>query len=254
MLQAGVAQRMVAVTGGFASSVWRFDAAEHAYAVRAFSNSATLDREVLAIAAAARAGLPVPLARAVGSFDGRAAMLQDWAPGVPLLEALQREPWSILQLGYAFGRLQRRIHAVRAPSGLRDNWIDWPRGCDPALAEQLRSIARAGSLLHLDYHPLNVLALGGRLSAVIDWTNAHAGDPRADVARTLTIVRLAAPPSFAARVFELAWRAGYGSFGPHMSLFYAWAGSSMLDDLAGRDVGIDLERVRRWTERWRSVS
>jgi hypothetical protein len=57
-------------------------------------------------------------------------------------------------------------------------WIDWQHAADPALAQQLRQIAgQARQLLHLDYHPLNVLAhtmLDERrqISAVIDWANA----------------------------------------------------------------------------------
>ncbi len=246
---------MVAVSGGFATSVWRFDSGRRTFALRAFGSGETVQRELLALTASARAGLPVPSVRAVGTWHGRAAMLQDWAPGTPLLDALLAERWRIVQLGYAFGRLQRRIHTVQAPSGLRQDWIDWPRGCEPRLADRLRGLnLERTRLLHLDYHPLNVLAQHGRLSAVIDWTNAHAGDPRADLARTLSILRLAAPSSPAARVFEVAWRLGYGAFGSDMAAFYAWAGGAMLDDLAGRDVGIDLERVRRWTERWLSVS
>ena len=44
-------------------------------------------------------------------------------------------------------------------------------------------------LLHLDYHPLNVLGEAGAISGVLDWTNADGGDPRADVARTGAILR-----------------------------------------------------------------
>src|SRR5436853_495789 len=71
---------------------------------------------------------------------------------------------------------------------------------------------RSDALLHLDFHPLNVLVDGRRVTAVIDWANARAGDPRADLARTLTILRLSpVPPRFARLVGVLVagWRGGY---------------------------------------------
>src|SRR6185503_6141739 len=100
-------------------------------------------------------------------------------------------------------------------------------------------------LLHLDFHPLNVLGDGRRLTAVLDWTNAHAGDPRADFARTVTILRLSPPwgdrkQRFGRALFEALWRLGYGPPGPEMPAFYAWAGGAMLDDLAARYSSEDL--------------
>jgi aminoglycoside phosphotransferase (APT) family kinase protein len=100
-----------------------------------------------------------------------------------------------------------------------------------------------------------VLALAGRLTSVLDWTNAHAGDPRADFARTVTILRLA--PGLndpvqrrALRLFELAWRLGYGPPGQDMALFYAWAGGAMLHDLASRFSLAELAPAQRWTTLW----
>src|SRR5438132_39917 len=46
--------------------------------------------------------------------------------------------------------------------------------------------APGAALLHLDYHLLNVMTDRSRVTGVLDWTNARAGDPRADLARTFT--------------------------------------------------------------------
>ncbi len=44
------------------------------------------------------------------------------------------------------------------------------------------------SVLHMDYHPLNVLVHGRRISGVIDWVSAESGDRHLDVATTATIL------------------------------------------------------------------
>jgi aminoglycoside phosphotransferase (APT) family kinase protein len=259
MLEPAATRRMRAASGGFATSVWRVETDQGAYALRAFRphELSVLWREVAVQQRAAAAGLPVPRVHAVGTYEERPAMLTDWCPGRPLLESLQAEPWRLLQLGHAFGQLQRRMHRVHAPNGLRGTWVDWPKQCESALAHRLLSLPLARDrLLHLDYHPLNVLASGARLTAIIDWTNAHAGDPRADVARTLTILRLPPPGTVSGgeravlSLFELGWRAGYGSFGSSMAPFYAWAGAAMLADLAQRYAPGELEHARRWTAYW----
>jgi aminoglycoside phosphotransferase (APT) family kinase protein len=149
--------------------------------------------------------------------------------------------------------MQRRIHRVRAPAELRRSWLDWPGPIDGPVRSALEAASSGRSrLLHFDFHPLNVLVDGSRVSAVLDWVNAHAGDPRADVARTFTILRFSPPHGSALermlrRVVEFGWRVGYGPFGPDMALFYIWAGRAMQRDLAGRFPPAALEPVARWT-------
>lgn len=111
---------------------------------------------------------------------------------------------------------------------------------------------------------------------VLDWTNAKAGDPRAGLACTVSILRLVPLPPDAPRllaaasgalrwVLEAGWRAGYrqvagpsGASSGNVAPFYAWAGAWMERDLAAKlgRPGVwlraqDLERIRRWTARWK---
>jgi aminoglycoside phosphotransferase (APT) family kinase protein len=60
--------------------------------------------------------------------------------------------------------------------------LEWAR------AESTKFRDGAGSVLHMDYHPLNVLVQGGRISGIIDWVNAESGDRHLDVATTATIL------------------------------------------------------------------
>ena len=50
-----------------------------------------------------------------------------------------------------------------------------------ALARGRRPRVR-GRFIHRDYHPMNVLWSRGRLTGVVDWTNARIGPPGIDVA------------------------------------------------------------------------
>ena len=124
-------------------------------------------------------------------------------------------------------------------------------------------------LLHLDYHPLNVMVNGGQVSGVLDWANARAGDPRADFARTYSILRIEpySPQgdslwlSIGRRLLARAWRTGYVQTGGHlndMALFYAWAGAAMIRDLSAK-IGKPgfwlqdhhLDGVRKWRDHWK---
>jgi aminoglycoside phosphotransferase (APT) family kinase protein len=150
------------------------------------------------------------------------------------------------------------------------SWIDW--GAPDADLRQLL-LERADdttALLHLDLHPMNVLTEGRRLTAVLDWANARPGDPRADLARTVSILRFAPLPTgvpaplgqAALRTLEAGWRRGYREMvGPirGMAPFYAWAAAVMVEDLSPRLGRQDLpwltpallDSVRAWGAAWR---
>lgn len=54
-----------------------------------------------------------------------------------------------------------------------------------SLLDRACSRAAAPCLVHGDLGPVHVLVNGGRLSGVIDWTDAHVGDPAIDLAWAL---------------------------------------------------------------------
>ena len=66
----------------------------------------------------------------------------------------------------------------------------------PGLREALNLVAERASrfryspnsLLHMDYHPLNVMVNGLRVTGVIDWVNADVGDRHLDAAMTSVIL------------------------------------------------------------------
>lgn len=253
------------VEGGSDSAIWRVEAAGGVYALRVFrpGEQDDCDRERTAMWAASAAGLPVPAVHATGSWRERPALLLDWLPGLPVFEELRQRPERAAHLGAVFGEMQARLHTVAAPPSLAarpDEWIDWLGSDQPALAERLRASAYpGGALLHFDYHPLNALTDGERITGLLDWRNVCAGPPRADAARTHAILWIDAPQHASPRaraileIFAHGWQAGYQRHGgslDDMAPFYAWAGATMLRDLANKRPPDDLARIRAWTDSW----
>jgi aminoglycoside phosphotransferase (APT) family kinase protein len=274
-LGVSAAAAITPVQGGTDTSIWRVEHGGQLSALRVFrpDQAATCQREVEAIEAAHQAELPVPAIRASAVWQGRPVLLLAWCGGVPLWEAIRRRPWRVWPLGMAFGRAQARIHSVAAPAQLRQEppqWLGWGGSDDQQLQAALRRLARpAQSLLHLDYHPLNVLTDGTRITAVLDWANARGGDPRADAARTYSILTVepftpGRPPlalSAIRRLLAAGWRRGYMQAGgdlANMAWFYVWAGAVMARDLAPRvsDPGSwweprHLAQIQSWASGWK---
>jgi aminoglycoside phosphotransferase (APT) family kinase protein len=269
--------RAIPVAGGADTLIWRVEAAGQVSALRLFrpEQMTVAQREVAAMAAASSAGLPVPRVYAEGIWRGRPVLHISWMPGRPLRDALLATPWRARTLGVRFGRAQAAVHGVPPPTALLTHptpWIAWANP-DNALRDCLEAAARGPDvLLHLDFHPMNVLVADGRVSAVLDWANARAGDPRADLARTASILRftpldprvprLLETVVLRRRAFIAGWRRGYREVaGPmgDMAPFYAWAGAVMIRDLTPRLGRPDLpwldhqflERVRQWADGWR---
>jgi fructosamine-3-kinase len=73
------------LSGGTDTSMWRVQCGETAFALRVFrpDQVKTYDREVVAMNAAASAGLPVPQIHAKGMWQDRPTLLLSWCSGRP---------------------------------------------------------------------------------------------------------------------------------------------------------------------------
>lgn len=163
---------------------------------------------------AADRGIPAPrplLVEPLWQPYGLPFMLMERATGSPLIERF-KNPLAIRGAIRSMVLLQVRLHRVpvdRCPlpyeSPLVDRLLDEPRTrveCfrPPGSPERLHWLQENASsvrdeepaLLHNDFHPLNLLANGERLT-LLDWSDAAIGDRHCDVARTLAVFRLAPP-------------------------------------------------------------
>lgn len=251
------ADAVTTVQGGRDAALFRVRRDADVYALRVFrlGDERASEREIAVMRAAQAAGIPVPSVHAAGVWRGRPALLLAWCSGQTLFDALLAQPDRAEPLGVAAGAMLARIHAVAPPAVVASrSWLDWFAIPAPLL-RALEAAARPGRLLHLDYHPLNLLTDGVGITAVLDWSNAHSGDPRADVARSIAILRLNADeapveigPVVAA--FERGLLDAYTeATGPveDLPLFLAWAGYGMLHDLAHRLDQEKRARIVAWT-------
>ncbi len=163
-------------------------------------------------------GYPVPrvlAARADREPLGAGFLVMERAAGRPLLEA---RPWGV---SAALADMHLRLHALDAEILLRaldDEGRAAGGGFDrrvvalgthlsalerrigegplPGLSSGLRWLLDhrpaegAPVICHGDFHPQNLLAVGGRVGAVLDWPNVLVADAECDVAATLVILRL----------------------------------------------------------------
>lgn len=236
------------ITGGMDTLIWRVDTYSGPYALRIFraDQLRQWSGEIGAMQLVSSLGVPVPRIAAHGMWGDRPAMLLEWCEGRTVLDEVLAHPEMLEPIGKSMGRLQARMHAITVPS---EYWVDHRDWLGLAGWEQDALIARLraqglhdGHLLHLDFHPLNVLCVGGEASVVLDWSNVAVGDPRADVARTLSIFRLVSPPptsplsgfTAARSALESAWLEGYTQVAgplPDMTLFEIWAEMAFIHDM-----------------------
>ena len=135
-------------------------------------------------------GYPVPKVHDVTDID----LVMERLHGPTLMQAWERRPWRLVHYARQLADLHDRLAAVPAP-----DWLLAPR----TLRD--REPGGTGSVLHLDLHPLNVILTPDRGPVVIDWTNASAGDPAFDLARTIVTIGTAdlpLSPAAAARSWD----------------------------------------------------
>jgi aminoglycoside phosphotransferase (APT) family kinase protein len=160
----------------------------------------TMDREALVLGAAHRAGAPVPAVFERIEVRGRPGLVMERLDGSDLLTILGERPWLVLSVARSSGRIHAELHAIRAPERLATvrealqtrlaSDLVPPDVRDRALGE-LELVPDGDRLCHGDFHPGNLMRTP-EADVVIDWTAGARGDPEADVARTLVILRVGA--------------------------------------------------------------
>lgn len=148
---------------------------------------------------------PLLLEEGCDVFGGPFQIMEQ-VPGETLLRGLLHRPWWIWHAARRMAAMHARLHALPAAGfpcppgpflarrleelralihdhglhGLRPG-LDWLVAHRPGEPE-------APHILHLDFHPVNLVGGLDGPPAVLDWTEADVGDPHADVATTLMLL------------------------------------------------------------------
>jgi aminoglycoside phosphotransferase (APT) family kinase protein len=140
------------------------------------------------------------------AYFGGPFLLMPHVQGSNILRAQLHKPWKLLDAPVAMAQLHVRLHqlataAFPAPPGcllmrrfdematvIREYGLHGLRPGFDWLFVQQPTPPKDPRILHLDFHPLNLLEDGNESLVVLDWTEADLGDPHADVGTTLMLI------------------------------------------------------------------
>ncbi|WP_078548725.1 phosphotransferase family protein [Litchfieldia alkalitelluris] len=207
-------------------------------------------------------GIKVPKVYKVKCIEEYAVMSLEWVNGKTIFDELRENPKNACNLGSEFGRSQATLHQISFREYESDSWLSSKNEEEQDVLNRIRNkfTLSSKSLLHLDFHPLNVLVDENEISGIIDWTNASVGDPRFDLARTYSILKIEGynfqkvvdPTVF--EKFGKGWIQGYESLNGSIQLdplFNEWAGVKMRQDLQGKRPSEHMQRIESWINHWR---
>jgi aminoglycoside phosphotransferase (APT) family kinase protein len=133
-------------------------------------------------------------------------LIMEFVPGKTPFDTLLRRPWSLLSQVQAMAAAHVQLHDVPAKKfpGPRGRLLPRSLKVCQSLIEQhelhglevgLRWLEKhrppqpkVPCVLHLDYHPLNLVGPENGPLVVLDWNHADRGDPHADVATSLMLI------------------------------------------------------------------
>jgi tRNA A-37 threonylcarbamoyl transferase component Bud32 len=133
--------------------------------LRRYRTRTVPEAETVVMRHARAAGYPVPELHSVSGHD----IVLERVDGPTMRQALERDPSTLEWHARTFAALHERLFTINAPA-------------------MLRAVGDGDTLLHLDFHPENVL-MGRDGPMVIDWANAARGHWADDVAMTVVIVK-----------------------------------------------------------------
>ena len=179
---------------------------------------AELEQESRAMAAVRAAGVRCPEPREVVEVDGRPGLVLERIEGADGLDEIAKHLWRLWGAAEALGFQHALIGRAEAPSELPPLREVLRRRVEHAdVREQARSRALGNldglpdgdRVCHGDFHPGNLIWSDAG-PVVIDWSNASRGDPSADHARSLLLLRIAALPPGTSLLLRLAAKASRG--------------------------------------------
>lgn len=181
-------------TTGFTADVEKYSDDSIIKLYRDYVPQEDIDREVFCTKHVQGIGLPVPEYRGYTVQNGRRAIILEYIEGDSLMQALVSGQDSPEKIATHFAEIHFRMHNCKV-DGFEDSKVRYERllklseynlGSDLTnrMLRLLERLPEGNSLCHNDFHPGNIIH-NSKGMFVIDWSDATAGDPFADVARTI---------------------------------------------------------------------
>jgi aminoglycoside phosphotransferase (APT) family kinase protein len=140
------------------------------------------------------------------AFFGGPFVVMTRVSGVTLLARLLQRPWTLWNAPKMMAELQARLHCLptgRFPNAGGDFQTRLLRQLDQMVTEYDLQGLTAGlhwlsrmspttsyipRIVHLDFHPINIVCAEDHRLALVDWPEADVGDLHADIATTVMLV------------------------------------------------------------------
>jgi aminoglycoside phosphotransferase (APT) family kinase protein len=178
---------------------------------RAGISHSACDYEYGIAKAVQQSGVPAPAAFEQIVVVGRHGIVYERVEGRTMLRELSAHPERLQDMAQLMADLHAQIHQFKA-EGLpraRDRFARMLNGAPlsdaqkAAIAQHMAALPDDDRVCHGDFHPDNIV-LTPAGPRVIDWNNATAGHPLADVAWTSLVLRMGeAPPGSKAEMAAL---------------------------------------------------
>ena len=156
-------------------------------------------KELANTEAAGLAALPAAYCHGAVDMEGRRGILLDRIRGISLTQLPEKHTKEFFALPRYLAQVHLELHKRSAP-GLKDfrelveSALDKPslaflsKDEKSRIRKYLSLLPQGDRVLHLDFHPENIIVDGDR-KVVIDWMTAARGVPAADVAFTVFLLR-----------------------------------------------------------------
>jgi uncharacterized protein (TIGR02172 family) len=149
------------------------------------------------------AGLPTPAVGELFKINDRVGLAMERVNGISMLQAIKQQPWKVRAYARMLAELHVEMH-TRLADGMplqRERLITkiknakpLPEEIRPFLLDALDRLPDGFKLCHGDFHPDNIM-LTEKGPVIIDWIDASAGSPAADVARSVILMGGGALPT-----------------------------------------------------------
>ena len=188
-------------------------------------------------------------------MDVREAIVFDFVEGVSGFRYLLRNPWRLKEFAIDFAAIHARMHAITVPETVpvlksilirNMNLHDLlPPETKERIIEYLGVLPDGNALCHGDYHPDNLL-LQGRTPFVLDWMTATRGNPLADVARTVILLKWAQPGPGTPLLARTMLGAIRQRFCQHYLTHYRGLTGARMDEIDRWELPVLAARLMEW--------